>query len=224
VGIFSCKTGTDSEKVQPPPVKKEEVVPAPVSQELEIILSFVSGDVYSGKKLSTGDKLPKGSMISTSAQSLADIQPIFPGLSASIRIKENSEITISDRKNDKENEIIILVKKGEASFNSETVKEGQSITIMTPVISATMKSHTKFGLTVNKDGDTKLEVYEGKATCRLAVKEEYEKFPLDINENIPLKAFISKELDTVHSELNKGDKLTITLKQRDDFVKKKRNK
>jgi len=218
IGTVFCSA--EQKKAEKPQEAEKPAVQTKTDSGLEIIMSFVSGDVFSGKKLSTGDRLSKGASISSSAQSIADIQPLYPGLNTSLRMKENSELSFSERTEPKE--ILIYLKKGEASFNAENIQEGILLTILTPVISVSLNKNSKLGLKVNRNGDTKLEMYEGKALFRFAAKQESENFPVNLSEDFALKGFKEKDLGATQSDLEKGDKISVTLKQRDDFLKKKR--
>jgi hypothetical protein len=211
----TCESGDKQEKPKDtPPVKA-------VSQDLELIMSFVSGDVSSGKKLSSGDTLSKGSTLITGDKSLADVQPIFPGLIGTLRLEQKSELAFSDRNWDGKKEVLLFLKKGDATINTKETGSARYI-LITPTLVLTLNNTSKFGVKVASTGSTYVEVYEGEILVRFALPEEVAGFPYDLEKNESTAKFISENLSNAGSKLDMGGKMTISPKQRDDFVKKRK--
>lgn len=202
--------------------KEEPIVQAKaVSEELELILSFVSGDVKSGKKLSAGDKISKGSTLITGDKSLADVQPMFPGLISTLRLEQKSELQFSDLEGSGKKEVILFLKKGDATINTKDTGNSKYL-ILTPTLLLSVNNNSKLGIKVASTGSTYIEVYEGEIQLRFALPDEVEGFPLDLQKNESVAKFISENLANAGSKLDMGGKVTITPKQRDDFVKKRK--
>lgn len=218
--IFHCNASLSKKEDSLLPTKKEES-PSRKDDELEFVLSFVSGNVSSGsRRLTTGDTLKTGSLLRIGENSIADIQPVVSDLLSTLRLEKNSEISFGKRKWDGKQEILVFLRKGEMTLNSKTLGFNKLL-VVTPTIQVSIFDSSKIGIIVEKDGTTKLEVYSGDVQFRFALKEEVDSFPFDFEKNPETLKFISEHVTKTNAKLTTGERVSVSIKQRDEFVRKR---
>lgn len=140
------------------------------SQATGIVLS-VFGDVsVNNRKLNVGDMILENQTVYVGKKSNCEIQIKQSQSEFTIRLREESILALRFKETPTENVFSGLVKFGSALFKVEKVFTGEKIQAITPTTTAAVRG-TAFNVSVEKDGSTKVLVYDGVVKTRVRSPE-----------------------------------------------------
>ena len=169
-------------------------------QELPVsaVILFSTGNVsVDGQPASSGTVVSSDQIVRTGSNSFADLQVRSSESGAMIRIKQNSEFSLSGRKFEKKKEIIAELKKGNAMFDLNKLPLDEDFRAASPTVVAAVRG-TKYSLQVQGDS-TRVEVFDGSVAARPRIKA-LEDLPPEVRER-------SKVVNDTLNELQKKEQI-----------------
>lgn len=181
--LFACSPAEQ-------PKEQEEPI-----QPKAIVLTVIGDVTANGKKLSLAQEITDQEIV-VGKNSLCDLQLLESDTLVVIRLKSFSKFRLAGKKIGSKKENWFQIFSGNAIFNaSKTVPEDQ-IKTLTPTLTAGVRG-TKYEVSINSDGTTRLFVLEGevKASPRIPELEKLSKDELNKN----------KSLKTISNSLSKKE-------------------
>ncbi len=158
------------------------------SQSTGIVISVFGDVTVENKKLQVGDMVLENQTIYVGKKSNCEIQVKQSLSEFTIRLREESLFALKFKEAPTENIFSGLLKHGSALFKVNKVFTGEKIQAITPTAAAAVRG-TAFDVFVEKNGGTKILVYDGVVKTRIRSPEIEED---EIIENTPeIKKLIS---------------------------------
>lgn len=144
-------------------------IAAVTAEDIAVIL-FTKGTVLLNNKtrLKMGDKIGDSDLVSTKAKSSCEIQVMKSQSPIVIRMKEDSEFSLSKDLNS--NTLNSIVRSGKVLFNVEKLKSGDKMNVITPTSVAGVRG-TRFEVVVDPIGIHKTLTLEGEVASRPRIPE-----------------------------------------------------
>lgn len=148
--------------------------------DLTAVVLLATGQVSAdGQAIRSGSIIKSGQLLKTGPNSFCDLQVRGSETSAMIRLKSNSELTLTGRQFGEKKEILAELKKGNGMFDLDKITQGEDFRTTSPTAVASVRG-TKFEVSVNADS-TSIEVLEGKVSSRPRIPA-LENLPPDVRE------------------------------------------
>lgn len=187
-----------------------------VAEDIAVIL-FAKGTVLLNNKtrLKMGDKIGDSDLVSTKAKSSCEIQVIKSQSPIVIRMKEDSEFSLSKDLNT--STLNSIVRSGKVLFNVEKLKSGDKMNVITPTSVAGVRG-TRFEVVVDPTGIHKTLTLEGEVASRPRVPELESIDPQVLKNNQAL----GKAVQTVSTKtvsIKTGTYVTLSQDEAKEWVK-----
>lgn len=184
------------------PVQPKEPV------ELQAVILLSAGNVTADNKpVKTGTVLNSGQTVKTGPNSLCDLQIRGTKSGAIVRLKANSEFSLTGRKSETKTDIISELKKGKGLFDVAKLPKDENLMIATPTAIAAVRG-TRFEVAITGE-QTEIELHEGAVAARPRVPG-LENLPPDIQERSRVIQETIRDLEEKETVLEPGKKLRIT--------------
>lgn len=188
---------------------------APKADSSGLVL-FIIGDVsVLGKKVKLGDTIKPKDLLVVGKKSLCDLQ--IKGTEITMRIKEQSEFTFDSKTMGGKEDISADLQTGSAIFNVQKMKSENGFNVKTPAHVVGVRG-TKFETTVSADGKTKTNVYEGKVSAKVRIKELENISEEELRKSKNMSALLDS-ISNTEIVLEKGQSTTGDVKQADKILK-----
>ncbi|MCB1169453.1 MAG: FecR domain-containing protein [Leptospiraceae bacterium] len=156
-------------------------------------------------------------IVRTGSNSFADLQVRGSESGAMIRIKQNSEFSLSGRKFEKKKEIIAELKKGNAMFDLNKLPVDEDFHATSPTVVAAVRG-TKYALQVQGDS-TRVEVFDGSVAARPRI-QALEDLPPEVRERSKVVNDALEELKKKEQVLEAGKATDVEAVELSPEVKK----
>ena len=148
--------------------KVEEVKPEFIPQGLVL---FVIGDVKSGERqLKVGDVVKEKENLRTGKKSVCDVQVSGLETDVTIRMKENSDFSISGHLKKGIKNLQMKIISGKVLVNAQKLNTKDSIETITPTAVVGVRG-TKFEVEIGKDSSSSISVLEGRVAAKVIIPE-----------------------------------------------------
>lgn len=195
--------------------KVEQVKPEFIPQGLVL---FVIGDVKSGERqLKVGDVLKEKENLRTGKKSVCDVQVTGLETDVTIRMKENSDFSISGHLKKGIKNLQMKIISGKVLVNAQKLNTKDSIETITPTAVVGVRG-TKFEVEIGKDSSSSISVLEGRVAAKVIIPEI-----AALSEEVKEKSTTLKTLDQflIEKELviESGNTSVVTKKYAEKVLK-----
>lgn len=189
-------------------------VPVTVSA---IVLFKVGSASAAGKDIQSGDILRKGTVITTGAQSLLDLQIREAKSTITLRIQPDSTFVLEARAGKDGQVISPILQSGSMLSRVERLSGSEAYEVRTPSAIAAVRG-TKFEAQVAADGSARVTVHEGKVAARPRAAA-VENLPPALVEKTPELSALVNNLEKSETVVESGQQVQVDRKTGEDLVR-----
>ena len=181
------------------------------------VVLHIAGEVYvENKKLRVGDLVLEDQTVFVAKKSVCDIQVKQSLSEFMLRLKEQTVFTLKYKETPNENVFSGLVKQGSVLFKIKKVFSGEKIQTLTPTTVASVRG-TGYEVSVDKEKNTKISLYEGVARTRIRAPEIEDDASL---ENTPEIKGLLSSLEDNGQIVSMGNSIDVTSEKQKKILEK----